>query len=239
MTWVTIVLTSLFLLLGIVGAMHFRPKEARAGMPTFVPGQEEPISEDARVTINAVDDEDTIFYTIDGSTPSRKNGIQYKGHEVTVSPGTVLKAVAFPQRGDPSEVAQARYRAPKPRRPSLRPWPDPLKPITGKTRVTIEKGAESDKVYYTTDGSEPTASNRLYTVPITVSPGTMLKVRAFAPHAPPSEIVEALYGVKAPSPTTLPKIVPPTTAPATAPTTAPATAPTTAPATRPAGGGND
>jgi hypothetical protein len=79
--------------------------------------------------------------------------------------------------------------------------------------VTIEAGNKTDRVFYTTNRSEPTEDSRLYSAPITVTPGMTLRIRAFAPHAPPSEIVEFTYGVKGISPppiTTQPGVTPAT-----------------------------
>jgi len=98
--------------------------------------------------------------------------------------------------------------------------------------VTIEAGKKSDKVYYTTDGSEPTEAGRPYSAPITVLPKMTLKVRAFAKNAPPSEIVSFTYGLRGITPP------PVTTQPAKTPAPPPVTTqPATMPATAPAAGG--
>ncbi|MDP6633927.1 MAG: preprotein translocase subunit SecG [Phycisphaerae bacterium] len=239
MTWVTIVLTAMFLLLAIAGALYFRPPPVIAGEPTFQPDGSRAITEDIRVTIEPASDSDgdTIWYTTDGSKPSRNNGDQYRNAFV-VSAGTTVKAIAYPQRGDPSKVVTATYRAPQPMRPMLDPMPNPQKPITGPTTVTITAGEKTDKVFYTTNGDEPTESSRPYTAPISVLPKMTLKVRAFAPNAEPSEIVEVTYGLQGlvtPPVTTQPAPKVPTTTTAPAPkvpttTTAPTPTTTTAPA---------
>ena len=216
MTWVTIVLTSLFLLLAIGGALWFRPPETQAGEPQVLPNPAIPISEDVRVTIYADDaDGDKVYYTTDGTIPSRSNGDLYS-NAFLISPGTIVKAIAYPQRGLPSAVVEAHYLAPQPLPPSIKPMPNPQNPITGPAEVTIEAAQESDKVYYTTNGSEPTENSRPYTAPITVLPEMTLKVRAFAQHAAPSEIVTVTYGLKGnvtPPVTTQPASMPATTRP--------------------------
>ena len=224
MTWVTIVLTSLFLVLAIGGALYFRPPETQAGEPKLRPNHAIPISEEVHVTIEAADpDGDKVFYTTDGTTPSRSNGDLYS-NAFPVLPGMTVKAIAYPQRGLPSIVVKAHYRAPQPAPPLVTPMPNPQNPITKRTEVTIKAGKKSDKVYYTTDGSEPTEDSRPYTTPITVEPKMTLKIRAFAKHAAPSEIVEYTYGLKGFMPTTAPGGEPPpvTTQPASMPATAPA-----------------
>ena len=217
MTWVTIVLTALFLLLAIGGALYFRPAETQAGDPILHPNPAIPISEDIRVTIRPADDDDDdkIYYTTDGTDPSRTNADLYS-KAFRISPGTIVKAIAYPQRGGASRIVKAHYRAPQAMSPLLKPMPDPQKPITAPTKVTVEAGNKGDKVYYTTDGSEPTEAGRPYSMPITVLPKMTLKVRAFAKNAPPSEIVSVTYGLKGITPP------PVTTQPAKTPATAPA-----------------
>ncbi|MCP4376718.1 MAG: preprotein translocase subunit SecG [bacterium] len=219
MTWVTIVLIGLFFLLAICGVWNFRPKEATAGEPSFMPGPSKTITEDqnVHVTIKTRADTDSIFYTTDGSEPNRKSE-PYR-NAIRVYPGTVLKAIAYPSRGEPSAVVTAEYFAPQPTRPELTPLPNPSEPITGPTEVTIKTGNKTDKIYYTLDGSEPTKASMLYGKPVIVQPKTTLTVRAFAPHAKPSDIVTETYGVKneVPPATTLP-------APASKPASAPAPA---------------
>ena len=110
MTWVTIVLTALFLMLAIGGALWFRPPETQAETPRLIPNSAIPISEDIRVTIQEAADGDKIYYTTDGTVPSRTNGDLYS-NAFPVSPGMTVKAIAYPQRGMPSDVAEANYRA--------------------------------------------------------------------------------------------------------------------------------
>jgi protein translocase SecG subunit len=230
MTWVTIVLTAMFLLLAIGGALWFRPPETQAETPSLLPNPATPITGDIRVTIEEAAEGDKIYYTDDGTEPSRTNGELYS-NAIPVSPGTTVKAIAYPQRGLGSDIAVASYRAPRPVNPILNPAPNSQDPITAATDVTVVAGGKSDKVYYTIDGSEPTEGSRLYSAPISVTPKMTLKVRAFAKFAEPSDIVDATYGLKGsvlPTPATQPDVIP-----ATQPDVIPAT--TTAPALVPAG----
>ena len=89
---------------------------------------------------------------------------------VILRPGTILKAIAYPQRGGPSEVVTMRYRAVRPSEPEITPMPNQTTPITDVTKVTIEAGKETDKIYYTINGTDPTESDKLYSDKITVMP---------------------------------------------------------------------
>lgn len=53
-------------------------------------------------------DECVIYYTTDGSTPSPKNGIQYKS-PILVDKDMTIKAVAVNGKGQSSQVAEAHY----------------------------------------------------------------------------------------------------------------------------------
>jgi len=210
MTWVTIVLTVMFLLLAVGGALYFRPPETQAEAPMLQPNPATPITEDIRVTVEKADEDDKVFYTTDGTDPSRSNGDQYTNAFV-VSPGTTVKVIAYPQRGIGSPIVTGKYVAPRPESPVLSPMPNPANPITEATMVTVTAGKPEDKVFYTTDGAEPTEDSRPYAAPISVLPKMTLKVRAFAKNADPSDVVEATYGLKgaaAPAPATLPGVTP-------------------------------
>jgi len=211
MTWVTIVLTSLFLLLAIGATMMFRPPETQADQPGLEPNPAIPIAENVRVSIVKVDEDDSLYYTLDGSDPT--NDSERYTNPFPVSPGTTVKAIAYPQRGKPSTIAEALYLGAPPAEPTVAPMPNTDNPITEPVSVTITPGKPSDKVYYTTDGVDPTEDSRPYTTPISVSPNMTLKVRAFAKGAKPSEVVTLLYGFKA-APTPPPVVPPVTTAPA-------------------------
>ena len=203
MTWVTIVLTAMFLLLAIGGAVLFRPEVSQASEPTMLPNDTRPITGEIRVTLTPAMEDDRVYYTTDGSDPTRESD-EFTGASIPVVPGMTVKAIAFPPRGEPSEIVPGHYMAPQPMRPQLTPMPNLQTPITEPTKVTVTAGKETDKVFYTTDGSEPTESSKVYGGFVTVGPGMTLKVRAFAEHTDPSEIVSVTYGIKGEVPPTPP-----------------------------------
>ena len=130
-TWVTIVLTAMFLLVAIGATMWFRPPVRQAIPPQFrpMPNPRDPITTETYVEIMAADKTDQVFYTTDGSEPTGDSE-QYELNPVKIRPGMTLKAVAHPSRGKPSTVVTATYgvKAPSPPEPTTRPSTGPARP---------------------------------------------------------------------------------------------------------------
>jgi len=105
-TWVTIVLTALFLTLAVVTTLVYRP--APPVSPQFHAVADEPNA----VEIATIATGDTIYYTIDGSDPKKsdkknKQSMLYAG-KFTVTPGTTVKAVRY-IGSTPSTIVSAKY----------------------------------------------------------------------------------------------------------------------------------
>ena len=66
------------------------------------------------------------------------------------------------------------------------------RPLEGENGVTIEVPANST-VRYTTDGSDPTESSRLYTGPIEIESTTTVRARTFRDGVEPSQVVSQTY----------------------------------------------
>ena len=206
--------------MAIGGAMYFRPAKIAAEAPSFSPNAATAITEEVHVTIQKAHSDDTIYYLKtkdlnDKTEPARGKSDEYI-NSIPVTPGTRIKAIAYPQRGDPSAVVSATYYAPTPLQPTLTPMPNPIKPITAAVTVTIEAAQAGDKLYYTLNGDTPTSGSRVYSAPITVDPKMTLKVIAIAENAKgPSRVLIATYGVAVLEPETpTPPVITPTTQPA-------------------------
>ena len=75
--------------------------------------------------------------------------------------------------------------------------------------VSIACATENAKIFYTTDGTEPTEDALLFTTPFTISETTTVKARAFALGLTPSVIVSATYViVSAPEQVATPTLTP-------------------------------
>ena len=112
-TWVTIVLTGLFLLLAVAMVMYFRPAPTMASSPIFSPADRN-ITKTELVSIQSPTKDAAIYYTIDDSEPAKEsaNSTQYVG-PFRVKPGTVIKARAYATNMLPSEVVRAYYGQPE------------------------------------------------------------------------------------------------------------------------------
>jgi preprotein translocase subunit SecG len=119
-TWVTIVLTALFVLLAIGTSVAIRPPKAVAAKPELVP-PESPITVETPVSLAAPGRSLSIYYTTDGTEPTEQSA-KYEKNPVMVKPGTILKARSYQPGRLPSPVVTAYYGAPAPQ-PAVPPAP--------------------------------------------------------------------------------------------------------------------
>lgn len=78
--------------------------------------------------------------------------------------------------------------------PKFSPKPGTFKGVTPQVKITV--ATPGAVVYYTTDGSIPTAASQRYKGPITLSTTTILKATAVAPASAQSPIAQGKYIVK-------------------------------------------
>ena len=130
-----------------------------------------------------------IYYTTDGSSPV-SNGKKGTTVEIDGEPGitVTVKAVVMVD-GEPGIIATFMYKIQeRPDAPTASPAGGTL---TVATRVTLSSGAE--KIYYTTDGSEPTKSSSLYAEPILINRATTLKAIAVSEEGVISDVATYVY----------------------------------------------
>ncbi len=105
----------------------------------------------------------TIAYTLDGSTPDRNaaNKILYSAPFQVTTPGLVkINAIAYSQGSKTSKVSTKPLEIPV-AKPKI-----VTESILGGKKVTLSCATDNARIYYTLDGSEPTASSVQYTVPL-------------------------------------------------------------------------
>ncbi len=160
-----------------------------AGLPVFSK-QGGSYREDVFLEITAPGN-GTIYYTLDGSTPNDKSAKYVSPIRLPEGESTV-KALYINAYGVKSGVANANYEI------ILKEAHEP--------KVSLESGAytqpkmisvsvpENEKVYYTTDGSEPGKSSKLYTKPIPLPFGnTKFRFVSIVDDEVKSEVVSCNY----------------------------------------------
>ncbi len=134
-----------------------------------------------------------IYYTTDGSVPSATNGTLYTT-AIAISEDTVIKAIAIKDGCTDSKVMTFDYKV----TPTVSQPEVDLKggKYEGNQTVTVTCATEGAKIYYTTDGTEPSATNgTLYTGPITLTKSCILKVIAIKDGEADSKVTSRTYNI--------------------------------------------
>lgn len=139
--------------------------------PNFTPAPGK-ISAPIQVTLASVTDGTTIYYTLDGTTKPSNTSTPYTG-PITIDKTTTIKAVAY-KEGTPSTISTAIYTL---------IVADPAFSVASGTYKTSQDVALScatngASIYYTLDGTDPSAESTLYNTPIHVSANTTIKAIA-------------------------------------------------------------
>jgi len=139
----------------------------------------------------------TIYYTLDGTTPT-SSSILYTG-PISVSSSETINAIAVDSGDSSSTVASASYLINLPggaATPTFSPAGGAYASAQG---VTISDTTAGAAIHYTTDGSNPNANSALYLGPVPVSATQTLKAIAFATGFSSSAIGSALYTINLPA----------------------------------------
>nr|MBC9201132.1 chitobiase/beta-hexosaminidase C-terminal domain-containing protein [Paenibacillus sp. PL91] len=116
-----------------------------------------------------------IYYTVDGTTPTR-NSTKYM-NPIAVTKTTTVKAIAFKEEWVDSDVATLAYAIVLP----VVDAPAASK-ATGRYdeafQVTLATGTEGASIYYTTNGDTPTKDSTLYTGAFEIANSTTVKAIA-------------------------------------------------------------
>jgi parallel beta-helix repeat protein len=124
------------------------------------------------VTLEDGDGVAALYYTTDGTTPTVSSSRYSVG--ISVSSSTTVRAVAIDE-GLMSGVGSAAYTIGGPPAPGFSPEPGTY---SSSQSVTLADGDSSAMIYYTVDGSTPSASSARYSGPIKISATTTLRAVA-------------------------------------------------------------
>ncbi len=151
------------------------------------------VEKGTEVTITCATTGVYIMYTLDGSTPTLASSVYQK--PIVIEKSLTLKAAAFFQ-GKSSAVTEAAYTVKEATGTVAVPTFDPVAGEVEKdTKVTIACVTEGAKIYYTVDGSEPTAESAEYKEAVVIDKDLTLKAIAIKGDAK-SAVAEAAYTVK-------------------------------------------
>lgn len=178
-----------------------------AATPTFSPAAGTYTAAQS-VTLSDTTTGAIIYYTTDGTTPTTSSTV-YSG-TITVSSTETIKAIATASGYTQSAVATATYTINLPA--AATPTFSPGAGVYSSTQtVTISDATSGAIIYYTTDGTTPTASSTVYSGAITVSSTETIQAIASASGYSPSAVASAVYTIGTPF-SLAPAIGSPTTA---------------------------
>jgi len=139
----------------------------------------------------------TIYYTTDGSLPTRSSAVY--STPIAISTTTTFYAMATYPGYPGSGPILATYSIVLPTAPAPTFLPTPSVYSTPQS-VKLSNTA-SLPMYYTTDGSTPTINSTLYTGPIAISQNTTINAIAAGPAYLTSAVASGVYSIQAPAPT--------------------------------------
>ncbi|MGB8259201.1 MAG: choice-of-anchor D domain-containing protein, partial [Terracidiphilus sp.] len=136
----------------------------------------------------------TVYYTTDGTTPSATHGTKYTV-PISVSKTETLMAIAVATGYTNSTVTTAKYTiTPVAATPQ---FTLPGGSYKGTQTVGITEGTATATVYYTTDGTTPSATHGTkYTKAISVSKSETIEAIAIATGYANSTVAKAVYTIK-------------------------------------------
>ena len=147
------------------------------------------VNSGTEVTITCATEGAKIYYTTDGNEPTASS-TEYTA-AISVTAAVTLKAIAVKSSMNNSAVASVSYTI----KGTVASPEFSLASgeVDSGTEVTITCATEGAKIYYTTDGTEPTASSTEYTTAISVTADVTLKAIAVKDGMNDSAVASASY----------------------------------------------
>ena len=172
-----------------------------AATPTFSPAPGTYTAAQS-VTISDSTQGSSIYYTTDGSTPTSSSTLFSPATPITVSTTTTIKAIAVASGYTNSAVASGTYtiNVPTAATPTFSPAPGTY---TAVQSVTLSDSTTGASIFYTTNGTAPSANSTLYSpgATIAVSATTTIEAIAVASGYTNSAVASGTYTISIPGPT--------------------------------------
>ena len=137
----------------------------------------------------------SIYYTLDGTTPSSSNGTLYEG-AITIDHSCTLKAIGIKDGLTDSEVAEAAYTI-----KIAAPTFSPAEGTYDATQSVTLSSTAGATIYYTLDGTEPSTSSSVYSSALSITSTKTIKAYAVKANCTDSDVATATYTLKAQTPT--------------------------------------
>ena len=163
-----------------------------AAMPTFSPAAGT-FTGSVAVSIADSTSGATIYYTIDGTTPTTSS-TAYTG-PITVASTETIEAMAAAAGNTNSAVASSVYTIVPPPITSTPTFSPAAGTYSTAQSVTISDATSGATIYYTTNGSTPTTSSIPYTAPFTVSSTETVQAIGIAAGDTNSAVASAAYTI--------------------------------------------
>ncbi len=148
----------------------------------------------------------SIFYTVDGTTPTSASA-RYSG-PIAVSRSTVLKAMAVAPPSEASAVVSANFTiaVPQAAAPVISPAGGAY---TAVQTISLTDATPGAAIYYTVDGSTPGAASTAYTGPFPLAGSATVSAVAIAAGYGMSPVAAASYTITLPLPLTATPVIAP------------------------------
>ena len=159
--------------------------------PTFLPGGGS-YDIPQTVTISTTTAGADIHYTVDGTDPTDSSALYSTA--IPMTQNTTLKAKASRVGMNPSTIASAAYQISV----ALPVFNPPAGTYTGTQNVAITSATSGAVIYYSTDGTDPTAASTRYTAAVAVATGMTLKAIALKNGMTASAIASSAYIINIP-----------------------------------------